>query len=282
MLLNVLNNCWFPSARNRDLTMCDFKPDLSEGCWKQFNGGTMSPSRTLSNLFLMQLPWHRIQGELGKIRILDVGCGSGNNGPRLQSWSGGRVSEYVGVDARAHDNWKGLTERHAKYRFFCADVAHISTHLSGDINLIMSQSAIEHFQNDIDFLSEIRAFLGRNSGPVIQVHLFPSAVGLRLYRWHGVRQYTPRTVSLLSRMFNDCSESRLYRLGGAACNMLHMEFINNRLFALSQANRRLRAVLGSYSDRLREAIAVDSTSVQHSPSFYALVIHSHAQDRIFR
>ena len=83
-------------------------------------------------------------------------------------------------------------------------------------------------------------------------------------------------------MFNDCSESRLYRLGGAACNMLHMEFINNRLFALSQANRRLRAVLGSYSDRLREAIAVDSTSVQHSPSFYALVIHSHAQDRIFR
>ncbi len=282
MLLNVLNNCWFPNARDRDLTMSDFKPDLSEECWKQFKGGTASPSRTLANLFLMQLPWHRIQSELGEIRILDVGCGSGNNGPRLQSWSGGRVSEYVGVDARAHDNWKGLAERHSDYRFFCADVANISSHLSGDFNLIMSQSAIEHFQKDIDFLSEIRAFLGRNSEPVIQVHLFPSAAGLRLYHWHGVRQYTPRTVSLLSRMFYDCSESCLYKLGGAACNILHMEFINKPLFARSQSDRLRRLVRGPYSERLREAIGVDSTSVQHAPSFYALVIHSRAQERIFR
>lgn len=154
-----------------------------------------------------------------------MGCGSGNNGPRVQSWSGGRVSGYVGLDARMHDDWKGIVDRQAECRFFRADVADISNHLSGDINLIMSQSAIEHFQNDVNFFSDIRMFLDRNPGPVIQVHLFPSAVGLRLYRWHGVRQYTPRTVSLLSSMFNHCSYSRLYRLGGAACNKVHMNLL---------------------------------------------------------
>ena len=281
MLLNVLNNCWFPNVRDRDLTMGDFKPDLSEECWRQFKGGTASPSRTLANLFLMQLPWHRIQGELGKIRILDVGCGSGNNGPRLQSWSGGKVSSYVGVDMRAHDNWKGVVERHAECRFYCADALDISSYLPDDASLIMSQSAIEHFQRDMDFFSEICAFIRHRVKPVIQVHLFPSAAGIRLYRWHGVRQYTPRTVSLLSRMFSEFSYSRLYRLGGAACNELHVESITTPLLAKPQLDK-LRPRPGLFSDRVREAIEDDIAGVSRDASFYALVTHSHARERIFR
>ena len=281
MLLNFLNNSWFPNVRNRDLTVCDFKPDLSDEYWTQCHGGTASPSRTLANLFLMQLPWDQIQSELRHINILDVGCGSGNNGPRLQSWSGGRVSGYSGVDVREHSNWKGVAGNNEGFRFLCADAQDISSYFTGDTNFIMSQSAIEHLQQDIDFFTEIRALLDRSLKPVIQVHLLPSAAGLRLYRWHGVRQYTPRTVSLLSRIFNNCSYSCLYRLGGPVCNAVHMGFITTPLFAKGQAEMH-KPRPGPYSERVRAAIYADSAGLPSAPSFYALVIHSHARGIIFR
>ena len=281
MALNALNNVWFPNAKDKSLALRDFAPDLSDEHWRQSHAGKGSPSRTLANLFLMQLPWDRMQDELGRINIVDVGCGSGNNGPRLQSWSGGRVATYSGVDARSHENWKNVESHHAECRFFCADADDIGNHLSGDANLIVSQSAIEHFRNDVHFFSAVRTFIGRSRKPALQLHLFPSAAGLRLYRWHGVRQYTPRTVSLLARMFNDCSCSRLYRLGGDACNVLHTELITAPLFARGRA-RSERRLPRAYGERLRAAIATDSTSVQGAPSFYALVIHSHARERIFR
>jgi len=279
--MNLMNNVWFPNAIGIDLTMCNFTPELTEEFWKQCHGDSASPSRTLANLFLMQLPWLRMQDELGDIRILDVGCGSGNNGPRLQAWSGGKVSSYVGVDIRTHDNWKGVVERHAECRFYCADALDISSYLIDDTSLIMSQSAIEHFQQDMDFFSEICAFIRRSGKPVIQVHLFPSAAGIRLYRWHGVRQYTPRTVSLLSRMFSEFSYSRLYCLGGAACNELHVESLTTPLLAKAQLDKP-RHRPGPFSDRVRAAIAADSAGVSREASFYALVIHSHARERIFR
>ncbi len=276
MALNALNNVWFPNAKDKSLALGDFAPVLTGERWRQSHAGKASPSRTLSNLFLMQLPWEHIQDELGRINIVDVGCGSGNSSPRLQSWSGGRVATYTGVDVRSHENWKNVESLHAECRFFCADADDIGNHLSGDANLIVSQSAIEHFRNDVDFFSAMRTFVGRNRKPVIQLHLFPSAAGLRLYRWHGVRQYTPRTVSLLTRMFNNCSYSRLYWLGGAQCNAVHAEFMTTPLFARARVDSRL------YGDRVCTAISGDSASVQGAPSFYALVIHSHARERIFQ
>ncbi len=280
-LLNVVNNSWYPNVRDHHLAVRDFEPDLSEEYWIQCHGGTASPSRTLANLFLMQLPWEQIQSELRYVNVLDVGCGSGNNGSRLQSWSGGRISRYVGADMREHSDWKDVSRRNAGVRFLCADAQDISTYFPGDTNFIMSQSAIEHLRWDIDFFTEIRAVLRRSLKPVIQVHLLPSAAGLSLYRWHGVRQYTPRTISLLSRIFNDCSYSRLYRLGGPVSNAVHMGFITKPLFAKGQADmHKLRS--GPYSARVRAAIAADSVGLPAAPSFYALVIHSHAREIIFR
>jgi SAM-dependent methyltransferase len=281
MLLNVVNNSWFPNVRDQHLAVRDFKPDLSEEYWVECHGGTASPSRTLANLFLMQLPWDQIQSELRYINILDVGCGSGNNGTRLQSWSGGRISSYVGADMREHSNWKDVSGRNEGFRFLCADAQDIYSYFPGDTNFIMSQSAIEHLRQDIDFFTEIRAVLDHSVKPVIQVHLLPSAAGLSLYRWHGVRQYTPRTISLFSRMFNDCSYSRLYRLGGPVCNAVHMGFITKPLFAKGLADMH-KPRPGPYSDRVRAAIAGDSAGLPAAPSFYALVIHSHAREIIFR
>src|SRR5262245_54008326 len=46
--------------------------------------GAPSPSRALCDLFWMQMPWAALERELGSLRVLDLGCGSGDYGVRLQ------------------------------------------------------------------------------------------------------------------------------------------------------------------------------------------------------
>jgi hypothetical protein len=45
---------------------------------------TASPSRRLSELFWLSLPWHAILRQLGRISALEVGCGSGAYGRLLE------------------------------------------------------------------------------------------------------------------------------------------------------------------------------------------------------
>src|SRR5205823_3432032 len=106
----------------------------------------------------------------------------------------------------------------------------------------------------------------------------PSAACLRLYLLHGVRQYTPRTLSTITRLFED-SDVALYRLGGRACNRLHYEFITKQLFRRGD----LRAARPEeYERRLAAAIDQDMARPQRSPAFYALVIHTRPRTRLFQ
>ncbi len=51
-------------------------------------------------------------------------------------------------------------------------------------------------------LAQLRDFAAAINRPSILVHLMPSAACLRLYRHHGLRQYTPRTISKITRLFD--------------------------------------------------------------------------------
>src|SRR4051812_9710433 len=57
---------------------------------------TSSPSRMLSDLFWMHLPWAEIEEYLGEINMVDAGCGSGGVFSRLREMSGDRVKGYFG------------------------------------------------------------------------------------------------------------------------------------------------------------------------------------------
>jgi len=58
---------------------------------------------------------------------------------------------------------------------------------------------------------------------VYQIHLFPSKICLKLYPFHGVRQYTPRNISKITRLFSDFSEVELFELGGENANKVHRD-----------------------------------------------------------
>lgn len=280
MVLNWVNNHWFPDLTDSNLSIGYFNPVVSNYSWDKIYETMTSPSRTLAKIFMLQLPWQEIRTELGDIHVIDIGCGSGNDGQRIQTWSGNIVSSYVGMDLKRHNNWKEVVNTLSNSSFIQTDVANIAECFNVETNFIFSQSSIEHFGDDIKLFHDIHAFVRQNAKPVIQVHLLPSAVGLSLYRWHGVRQYTPRTISMLTKVFNDCSYARLFPLGGTRCNMAHIAL--RKFHQRSNVDDgRTKMLQYEYTDKVREAIVSDAEKVQERPSFYALVIHSNWARRIF-
>jgi SAM-dependent methyltransferase len=274
---NQMNNRFFPNAFG-SLNVRDFAVDLSEKSWKQTYLKS-SPSRKLSDLFWMQLPWDAIQEELGPLHILDIGCGSGNYFPRLQMFSGQRVASYMGIDISSHENWEMLRNKYSEVQFKVLNSNDIQASIPRNTNLIISQSALEHFQEDMVFFDQIREFIRRSSQNALQIHLLPSSACLKLYGFHGVRQYTLRSLYRIAKRFSSFSHIVVFRLGGNNCNRLHWDFITQPLLAGKPDLRDTETE--RYDRELHEAIRLDNQQPQSDPGFYALVIHSNFNKSIF-
>lgn len=278
LFYNRLNNHFFPNVSG-SLNIQDFLIDLSDKSWNQTYPKS-SPSRKLSDLFWVQLPWNAIQDELGQIHVLDVGCGAGNYYPRLQSFSRHHLTSYTGIDIAYNENWDVLKNKYAEVQFLKLNGNNIRAAIPQNTNLIISQSAVEHFEQDVTFFDQIHTFIKQTSKNVIQVHLLPSSVCLKLYGFHGVRQYTPRSLSLITELFRKFSYALVYGLGGNECNRLHWNFIVEPSFAGEPDLRNTETE--RYEQELRQAISKDNEQPGSNPSFYALVIHSNSRKVIFK
>ena len=171
-LLNLANNALPYMRLDPRLEIRDFWcPTLTQR-WAAVER-LASPSRTLSNLFWMTLPWSAVREELGEIRVLDVGCGRGNYAPRLLAWSGGAIATYVGLDARPSESWAHLEAADSRLRFRQVTASHVLDAIPEGTNLILSQSAVEHFDDDLRFFRLVRNYVLATHGPVLQVHLVP-------------------------------------------------------------------------------------------------------------
>ncbi len=277
-LLNRANNLFPYAAVDDSLVMQDFKfADLKEH-WDALDE-KCSPSRKMSDLFWMQLPWEQILEELGEIHIVDVGCGSGNYGVLLKDWTNGKMTSYTGIDAVEHSGWPALGSKHINFSFRTADSRDFSGVLPDSTNFFISQSAAEHFEEDLTFFRQIRDFIVTDSKRAIQIHMIPSRACLRLYRFHGVRQYTPRTISKITDLFRDFSTAVLVGLGGQRSNRLHYEFITKprkKHQGLDLRDTKTR----EYDESLYSAIKQDMERHQTNPAFYALVIHSNPKNAL--
>jgi SAM-dependent methyltransferase len=276
MLANKLNNS-FPNFNiDKNLEIKKFHVDNLEKYWPELEIKS-SPSRALSDLFWLSLPWQKIKQELGEIHIFDAGCGSGNYGVFFIEKAEAPISSYTGIDTHQSANWKILKDKYPNFKFAKGDSSNIYHLIPEKINFFMSQSALEHFPKDLLYFERIKEFTEKKKQPVIQVHLFPSAACLDLYKYHGFRQYTPRTISKITRIFSNFSDSILYNLGGEQCNQLHYEFITKPKYELRIEDKR-ETNTKEYYQKLFKAI---QTNNGKNPSFYALVIHSYPQCRLF-
>jgi len=244
--------------------------------WDQVEQG-LSPTRTLSNIFWMTLPWQNIRNVLGgKLHVLDVGCGSGDYFDRLQSWTHGMIHSYRGIDVQERPNWGGLTKTNPQVSFQVIRSLFSASDILPETNLVITQSAIEHFEFDVLFFREIRKFVDRIPNPLLQIHLVPSAACLWLYVTHGYRQYTPHTIDKMTACFSERDTQKiLVPLGGRHCNRLHFSALTlSRLTKGRQADQR-KTNPPLYERQLSTAILKDAQRPAQSPSFYAVILASH-------
>lgn len=279
LLMNWAENCWMPNRIFDDnLIIQKFKCAISNDDWGRLQAKS-SPSRKLCELFWIKFPWTKTKSELGEIKILDVGCGDGNLGARLQSYSNNSVASYAGVDINRHKTWDVLMKEHKNFVFRQICCSKISDCIPSDANFILTQSALEHFEGDLTFFEQIRNFILDGSKNVIQVHMLPSSVCLKLYPLHGVRQYTRRKISKITSIFRDFSYSVLYELGGKYCNRLHWEFITKPWNLKKVDLREIKT--SEYTRESGRAIQEDMSHPSGTPTFYALIIHSNWDNKLF-
>lgn len=278
MLLNFINNSYFPN-RAKDLCIKNFCPEIDEQDWGKIHVKS-SPSRSLSDLFWLKLNWRAIKSELGRIHVFDTGAGKGGYALKLNDFADG-ISTYFGVDFALHKEWEYI-EREYEYITMKQKASHeILDVIPHNTNFFLSQSAVEHFEDDLLYFEQVRKFIDKTSNNTIQVHLFPSAACLRLYLWHGIRQYTPKTISSIVQLFDPLNTySILFRLGGKNCNNLHFRFITWPLNTKRVDLRDSRTE--AYRNLLKIAVEKDIKQGNHKPGFYALVIHSNYNKPIFK
>lgn len=240
-----------------------------------------SPSRRLSNLFWINLPWAAMQRELGALHLFDTGCGKGDYAIRFQEWSGHRITAYCGLDSKFHEHWQSLQEEYPFIHLKQGRAENLEGYIPEETNVFVTQSSLEHIELDLLYFQNLHEFILRHRRNTIQVHLLPAPICLDLYRFHGVRQYTPRTIEKIVRIFNGDSYATLYALGGSECGHLHMSYITSPIKSGIGDLRDTQTQ--TYKMRLQEAIEGDMAvqDGQANPVFYALVIHSFYNQKIF-
>lgn len=263
--LNSLNNRFLPWWAP-GLPQQVFRPRLEGPTW-DLAFGNKSPTRVLSDLFWTERDWTSIRTRLGALDVLDLGCGSGRYGERIERWSGGPLRRYTGTDLSEQPSWVELCQRYAHFRFFQQPISRVHELLDAQMTMVMSQSAIEHFPHDRALMRTLADWRRARRTPLLQIHLLPARIGLEIFRYHGVRQYTPRTCRMLAAPFLGWTQTTLYGLGGPACTELHAWWLKH---VSGQGERRL----AEYGERLKEAIAADSAAVSREVGFYALMIES--------
>ena len=228
--------------------------------------GLVSPSRIICNIFWEQLDWDLIRSQLdGELRVMEVGCGTGRYGTKLRKIA--QIDSYKGVDIQASEEWYAIPLEN--FEFEVESYENFLALTSGE-NLIITQSAIEHFEQDIHFFDSIRKYAESSIHPVIAIHLFPSPACLFTMLLHGIRQYNRRSIAMLVESSGKSQNQKLYALGSFRTNFVH--FIELTLRSLILRKPLATKDLKQYLIKVASALTRDSNSPStFSPSFYALI-----------
>ena len=238
----------------------------------------ISPSRLISDLFWSALPWELIKDEIGQINIFDTGCGKGLYALFLKKFIND-INSYVGIDFYKRENWQKLMDQNSFITLIENSSSNIFEFIDNETNLFITQSAIEHFDYDLEYFQQIKKFIDKKKTNIIQIHLFPSPACLWLYFFHGVRQYNFRSIMQIIDIFQSTnSYFRIYPLGGNSSNVFH--FFNITIPSLLKKwNIHSN---DQYKEKLKNSVFRDLKSgISNNPSFYALVIHSNFSKVIF-
>jgi len=162
--------------------------------FKKLGDGKSSPGRKILNQFLFQELSNIIP--IGEIDMLDLGCGSGYFRNILADL--GYRGCYTGIDIYKHKDFDNNGIYLFKSIFIESKIESFETRKKFD--LVLSNTALEHIENDAFAISKCASFLKPGGS---QLHIIPSFWSLFLYLWHGYRQYNPKRIKSLFKQNGD-------------------------------------------------------------------------------
>jgi len=272
LFLNWVNNLFPYSNVDSRIDFKKFSPKNLDNHWDK-TYPTSSAARKLSDIFWRSLPWAEFKSELGSLHLFDTGCGHGNYSTRIADGSGWIIDSYTGIDAKRRENWQEIEAKFPNFKFVESRSNDILPLIPPETNVFISQSAIEHFDEDLRFFEQVKEFIDKSNKPAMQIHLFPAGATLPLYLFHGLRQYTPRTISKITKLFRDAKEISLYGLGGKNSFWLHFKYFTWPVLITRKYIKPTFDEL-EYEPKLKEAVKKDLSTNIRSPLFWALIIKS--------
>jgi len=126
--------------------------------------------------------------------------------------------EYIGIDHQAHPEFDQTISAKFARRQIITDILDLQPETIAPVDLLISMTSLEHFEDDAAALAIARKTLAPDSG---ELHLIHAEDGLRLWETHSWRQYAPACVRGL------CPEAKIYRIGGAASGIIHRRCITD-------------------------------------------------------
>lgn len=270
-LLNFLFSLFLPKDdRIRVLSFNNFKNfDVDDK--------TSSPSRIISDIFWKNLPWHLIRKSLHKnFKIVEIGCGTGKYSKLIPEITKEYFDCYLGVDINQYQQWKNLKKKEVNFiTSSCYDVKNYIR----DNNVIITQSAIEHFKSDLLFFHNLKNEIDSKK-KIIQIHLLPSTACLFTYLNHGYRHYNINSLSKITRIYKDNCKIYLFKLGSANLNYIH--FNNITLQKIINKKERRFSNNEVYYEAVRKGInKLKKVKNIQIPSFYSIIITHNIDEDLF-
>jgi SAM-dependent methyltransferase len=227
-----------------------------------------TPTRICCDLF-----WNESLSKIDKekLNIIEIGCGTGKYADYLLKRFPSKINTYVGIDIVENKEWKLLKLKYHNVNFIVDDYQNTDSYLD-NIDLIITQSAIEHFEYDLLFFDKILNYIDKYNKNITQIHLLPSAPCLYLYFWHGFRQYTQKKINKIAKL-NINFDFNLFELGDNNINKIHFNFITFQKLLNKEQKRYTHTNM--YFKKLENAFLKCNSKnyISKFPSFYALLIN---------
>lgn len=273
LIINLIRNNFF--SLNKDLSLkllYQNTPDISANLKKIDK--TFSPSRKLADLYWLSLPTNEIIKTLGKVKVLDIGCGNGIYYYLLKDIFGENLESYTGFDKKLRIPNELKNEKNVE--FIEDDVKNLSK-LTNNYNFIISNSFIEHIDEDLKMFEDLK-IIEKNNNPTLQLHIFPARACLFTYLAHGIRQYSVESVSKISKIFNDDKTKKfLIGLGSKNISSLHFkEFTIKKIFRIKDLMQKNNydLYLKKFQDSYKKDLLLDKKDKIYNANFYALILQT--------
>lgn len=177
---------------------------------------------TGKRLFMRRLLGDHLRGNGRRLRILDVGCGTGANAVELSSY-GAVVACDRSMDALGMAAGRGV-------RRLCAASAPDLPFAAGTFDVVTAFDILEHVEDDAGFLRDLERVLAPGGALAIHVPAWPSLWSRHDEILEHQRRYTYRGLRAL--------------LGGSGLRIEHLGWASCAIFVPTAAVRWTRRLTG--------------------------------------